>query len=111
MIEVSLRRDEAGRLVGFRAVGHSKWARRGHDIVCAAVSALTQAAVLGLARHLRLPVSVEAGDGLLDCRLELSGENSPDDGLLQQADAVLATMELGLREIANQYPGRVRVKG
>ena len=37
-----------GRLVGFEAKGHSGYAEAGEDIVCAAVSAVMQTAVIGI---------------------------------------------------------------
>ena len=40
--------------MGFTASGHSGFAERGHDIVCAAVSALTQTCELGLSDVLGL---------------------------------------------------------
>ena len=40
------------RIAGFRAKGHSGYAESGSDIVCAAVSAITQTACLGLMERL-----------------------------------------------------------
>lgn len=100
MIRVRVFRDGAGRISGFVAEGHSGWGPRGFDIVCAGVAALTQAAVLGLVRHVGAEAQVDASDGYLACRLV--GPASP--ALWDQAEAILATMVLGLREIAQQYP-------
>ena len=40
--------DQDGRITGFSCSGHSGYAEEGSDIVCAAISALTQGAVIGL---------------------------------------------------------------
>ena len=45
-----------GALVGFRAQGHSGYAQSGSDIVCAAISALTQTFANGLSNVLQVPV-------------------------------------------------------
>ena len=51
-----------GVLVGFDAHGHTGYADAGEDIVCAAVSALTQATVIGMQEVLSLPVRIERDD-------------------------------------------------
>ncbi|MCL2547760.1 MAG: ribosomal-processing cysteine protease Prp [Symbiobacteriaceae bacterium] len=48
MTEIFFIRDTAGRITSFSAKGHSGFAPKGDDIVCAAVSALLQAAVFSL---------------------------------------------------------------
>ena len=105
MITVELTRDERGDIVAYRVEGHSGWAARGSDIVCAGVAALTQAAALGLDRHVGVPLETEARDGYLMCRL-LPGA---PEGAAKEAQAVLATMVIGLREIAAAYPDYVTV--
>jgi len=100
--------DRAGRVTGFRVTGHSGWAAKGSDIVCAGVSALTQAAVLGLVQQLGVDVHTEVGDGLLACRLAGRGDGGDEGPVGDRAvQAVLGTMVLGLREIARQYPRHV----
>lgn len=107
MIEITVFRDREGRITGFRAVGHSGWAQRGSDIVCAGVAALTQTAVMGLVHHLGVHVHTEAGDGLLACRLP-EGDGDDEGPVGDRAvQAVLGTMVLGLREIVRQYPRHV----
>jgi|SRR5690606_26641776 len=105
MITVELTRDEEGYIVAFEVKGHSGWAARGSDIVCAGVAALTQAAALGLDRHVGVPLETEARDGYLMCRL-LPGAS---EGAAREAQAVLATMVIGLQEIAAAYPAHVTV--
>ena len=39
-------------IIGFSAEGHTGFADRGEDIVCAAISVLTQTAVIGLQQEL-----------------------------------------------------------
>lgn len=91
---------EKGSLVGFTAQGHAGYAPDGRDIVCSAVSALTETAVLGLKERLQLPigVSVDEKDGI-HCILskECSGAQ------VAQAGIVLDTLLLGLQSIEADY--------
>ena len=96
-IRLMMRRE----CVGFQVCGHSGYAEAGSDIVCAAVSALTQAAVLGLSEVVKAPMDYELEEGSLACRLK--GE------LSSEASAILQTMVLGLRQIAAQYPAYVEI--
>ena len=57
-------------IVGFVAKGHSGYAKHGEDIVCAAVSALTQTAYLGLEKLVKAEMEFHIKDGEL--RLILS---------------------------------------
>lgn len=104
MVTVTVWRDEAGRIHGFRSAGHAAYGDHGEDIVCAAVSVLTQSAVLGLAQHVGLDVAVEQRSGWLQCIID----HEPTDRD-EAAAAILETMVLGLDNIAQQYPQQVQV--
>lgn len=114
MIRIAVFRDRRGRVVGFKASGHSGWAAKGSDIVCAGVAALTQGAVLGLIHHVKADVETAADDGFLECRVVGFGSGDsagPGRATAEAAaQAVLETMVLGLREIARQYPDHVRME-
>lgn len=110
MIKVRLyRRVPQGDLTGFDAAGHSGYAERGSDIVCAAVSALTTVTVLGLQARLGLDPAVEVDDeaGWLLCRLD---PKEIDPALWQRAQDLLETLALGLNEIARDYAGYIAVE-
>lgn len=102
MITVQVRR-RAGKVSGFSVRGHAGEAPRGRDIVCAAVSALTQAAVAGLEEHLGLRPAVRMEEGRLECELPPGDEDDP------RVQAILATMLLGLQGVAAGRPHRVRI--
>lgn len=108
MVRVELARLRAdGTLAGFVARGHSGFGYQGEDIVCAGVSALMTATVLGLQARLGLEPEVDIDDGYLRCRLDR--EAIPPE-LWARAQDLLETMALALREIANEYPKNVRVE-
>lgn len=104
MIVAEVRRNPAGRVTGFTVTGHSGQAAHGKDIVCAAVTALSETAVLGL-RHVAVALpQVEMEDGFLRCELPpLEGEQET------RAQAIVETMVLGLRDIARDYKRHLRV--
>ncbi|MCX7970931.1 MAG: ribosomal-processing cysteine protease Prp [Negativicutes bacterium] len=102
MTEVTVYRRGDGRLIGFEARGHCGFAARGQDIVCAAVSAIMNTAVYGVVEHLGKKAEISYGK---DAEIDFWLTDSPDE----RSDAVLASMELGLRQVADQYRGFVRV--
>ena len=91
-------------ITGYKVSGHAGFAEEGMDIICSAVSALTQAPLLGLKRHLKLKpsYSVNQQDGSLEVAL-----NSAPTDLTQ---AVLQTMVYGVVSIARQCPQYVRIQ-
>ena len=101
MIQIKIMRNSSQAIVGFSVNGHAGAAPRGYDIVCAGVSALTQAAVLGLERHLGRSFQLVIAEG----NLELELADNPD----ALTNAVLETMFIGLTEIAKINPRSVRI--
>ncbi|VBB07876.1 Hypothetical protein LUCI_3141 [Lucifera butyrica] len=102
MITIEIFRNENQGITEFRANGHANAAEHGKDIICAGVAALTQTAVMGLERYLGRDMELEVASGNLAMRLI----NSPD----HLSNAILETMLLGLKEIANIDPKRVQIK-
>lgn len=104
MIEIELYRTCTGNIKGYRVEGHAGMAEKGRDTVCAAVSVLAQTAVLGLNRHLGLQPKVSRRDGYLSCMLL---EQDISENTVQ---AVLETMVIGFKEIAEQFPEYVQIE-
>jgi len=102
MIKIDLFKNEKNLIVAYEVNGHAGYAQEGQDIVCAAVSVLTMAAINGIEEHLKRDLAYECSDG----QLKVTLKQTPDD----LTQAVLVTMEMGLKDIAEQYPKRVRIK-
>ena len=102
MVTVTLTRNQTSKITAAAVTGHADYAPHGEDIVCAAVSVLTQTALLGLLRYAAHPVQYQMKSGLLS--LQLAKEPTP------VTDTILETMALGLEEIARSYPDRVQIK-
>ena len=91
---------------GFLAGGHAGGKKiRGYDLVCCAVSALTQTGVNALEAVAKAPV-VEVRDGYLKCILpnEMTAEQS------EKAQIVLQTVMTGLTDIQKIYPNLIRIQ-
>ncbi|MFO7245429.1 MAG: ribosomal-processing cysteine protease Prp [Thermaerobacter sp.] len=108
MIEAVFVRGAAGNIVEFSLSGHAGFAERGRDVVCAAVSALAQAALIGLEEVLRIDVEAEVDDdqGRLRCRIPEEAAASR----LQGAAVLTETLLRSLRSIEAGYPGHVQVR-
>lgn len=104
MLEVIFYRDEGDRLAGISAHGHADFAEYGEDVVCAAVSAVLQAARLGLEEHARVDLEVRQAPGELRLRWPETGRG------LDSVDAIVATAELAVAEIARRFPDHVRLR-
>lgn len=102
MIKIELQRDSKGQITAFSVTGHAGYAEAGADIVCAAISALTQAALNGLDGYLHRKIDYVCQDGNLEVELK-----EPPDAL---SEAVLVTMTMALADIAAQYPERICMK-
>ena len=105
MITVTVTREN-GNPVGFHVSGHANMGEYGEDLVCAAVSAVVQTAILGITEvcHIQAGVSVEEGN--TTCILEKDA--NPDE--IQRAGIVFDTMIAGLRSIRASYPGTLKFR-
>lgn len=104
MIKISL--SLLVRPASFEIKGHSGSAEEGKDLVCAAVSAVSQTALLGLLKVCKLDVTYEVGDGYL--KVVLPEGISEEEG--QKAEVILMTMREGLKDIADGYPRFVKLE-
>lgn len=90
------------RLAGLTVKGHAGYAAYGEDVVCAAVSAVAQTAVLGIKAY--APASsivIQESRALISVLL--------DDPANGEAQAVLRTALLGLEDIAQGMPQYVQI--
>ncbi|MCL2120656.1 MAG: ribosomal-processing cysteine protease Prp [Clostridiales bacterium] len=99
MIRIRIRGSQEN-IKGFTVRGHAGYAPRGSDVVCAGVSAVATAALMGLVKrlpgHVRYRISRR---GRMDCRLV--GRIS--DEAAREAQTILDVMAQGLREIQQSH--------
>lgn len=99
MIRVTIH-AESNLIDSFKVEGHAGYAKEGYDVVCSAVSAITQTAVLGLKAVLNRKIDYLAKEGFLSCKLV------PDS----DTQIILVTMLEGLKDIKRQYPRYLNIK-
>ena len=107
MLDVIFRKDSRSRLSSVFASGHVEIAESSSDeysLVCAAVSAILQAARLGLETYVNVPLEVSQQSGELSMRWP-SGTRA-DERVL----AIIETARLAVEQIASQYPQHVKVR-
>lgn len=82
------------RFVGFRCEGHSGYADEGEDIVCAAISSITQFCI-SCAEEFDIPMVYRKAEALLECSVM-----RPD--LI--FSGLLATVEKNVSQLQEEYP-------
>jgi len=103
MITIEIKRDIEYNIISFVGSGHAEYDEHGQDIVCAAVSAIMQTAVLGLTNYLDFDININVKDGWLDC--QLTSEIAKD----LQVKAILETMLVGLKGIEDEYSEYIKI--
>ena len=95
MISVRFTIDSEGLYRGFTVEGHAEYADPGEDILCAAVSALTQNTVNSIEAFTEDEFVCDVDDGYLDVRFpnKLSGESK----------LLMNSLNLGLENIVRAY--------
>ncbi|WP_026475956.1 ribosomal-processing cysteine protease Prp [Alkaliphilus transvaalensis] len=99
MISILIERNDKKEVSRFEISGHAEAAERGQDIVCAAVSVLSQTIVLALHEITKINITYEINNGFLTCRIpdELTKEEREKTNLL------LETMLIGLKNLELGY--------
>jgi uncharacterized protein YsxB (DUF464 family) len=107
MVEVLVRRDARKRLSSLSANGHAGWTTPSGegevDLVCAAVSAILQAAWLGLTDVAGVEVEADRSAG----NLSLRWPEQSRDGVA--VAAIAGTAERAVEALAAQFPVHVRL--
>lgn len=88
------------KIIRFYGKGHANFAKKGHDVVCAAISALTQHTVFGIVDYLKIDAEVHIKDGFLDLNL---GKTNITEKQREKADVLLETLVLTLKNIETEY--------
>lgn len=86
--------------------GHANYADHGEDIVCAAVSVVTQTTLLGLLDFLKQRMVYEISDGNLF--FEIPNDVSKDEFI--KVDVLTKTLVIGLENIKNNYKNYLYIK-
>jgi uncharacterized protein YsxB (DUF464 family) len=97
---------EKNIIKSYSVFGHAGFKPRGEDIVCAAVSMLTQTAVLGLQKFVTEGLVCSIDDaGSLKCSLP----DRLNKTEILQSQAILETMVIGLKNLQKNYSNNITV--
>lgn len=104
MVKVTIYKKDKS-YVGYELTGHSEFADRGLDIVCAGISTLAQTTLIAITSLVTENVryNVESGYLKVDYPQSLNDKQRADVRLLTEA------MILGLREIEKQYVEHIQI--
>jgi len=105
MISISIYRNSKKDIEQFVVEGHAYAADPGQDIVCAAVSVLTQTIVLSLHEITKVAIEYEVKNGYLKCKLP----NNLIEKEIYETKLLIDTMLLGLNNIRESYPKYVDI--
>ena len=101
MTHIDVKRNAEGHIVECYFRGHAEAGPYGEDIVCAAISMLSQTSLLGLHEVAQQSMEHRIEDGELDILLS--------EPITERGQTILETMLLGIKNVADQYSDFVRV--
>ena len=99
MIIINVYRNESNQIYQFDISGHAHADEPGKDIVCAAVSALSQTTLLGLREIAEIDIAYKIEHGYLKCQLPDVLSNAKH----REAQLLLETMVIGLKSMKKGY--------
>lgn len=99
MVEVTVY-SHKGRTAGFSLKGHAERGEYGSDIVCAAISAVSQTAILGITDVLKSQAGIVRESGNCSCILRETASEQERD----KASIIFDTMVCGLKSIRESDP-------
>ena len=97
MIRISFLYNDRESIVGFDFIGHAGYAESGHDIVCAAVSALVFNTMNSIEEFSSADFDTEMDEKKGHIYFKLKSE--PDD----KAELLLKSLKLGVSEVQKSY--------
>lgn len=97
MIKVKFK-IKSGNLVSVKLKGHADSVSDGYDLVCCAVSVLSQSILAGITEVLKLKVNYSINNGFLNFSLEDMPEAD-----IKKSQVLMETMLLGLKKIEISY--------
>ncbi|MEY7999029.1 ribosomal-processing cysteine protease Prp [Clostridium sp. Mt-5] len=92
-------------LVSVSLQGHAEWSKQGYDLVCSAVSAVSQSTVIGITEVLKLNLDYSIKNGFLNFSLEDMKEED-----ILKCQVLVETMLFALKSMEINYSKYINVK-
>ncbi len=104
-------KDNKGNITRYRIYGHSGYEEKGKDIVCAAVSVLSQTALRALVEVIGIceddiDFYIDAENAVLDVNIP----SNLDEVTKSEVEIILKTLEVGIESIIEIYPKYVTLR-
>ncbi|MCI8944970.1 MAG: ribosomal-processing cysteine protease Prp [Clostridia bacterium] len=95
-------------IVEIECVGHTGYGVEGEDVVCAALSAIVQTAILGLKEVIKVKVDYTTDDkrGYLKATLP----SNIDNATRHDCDVILYTMVAGIADMQKGFPKFIKLE-
>ncbi|MFP4979338.1 ribosomal-processing cysteine protease Prp [Paenibacillus sp. CN-4] len=107
MINVRITRESArGAIASFEVKGHAGYARRGEDIVCAGVSAVTVGTVNSIEALAGVSLNTSVKNGFVSGSVPLIDDSSQSD----KVQLLLESMVVMLNDIAASYGKYIQIQ-
>jgi len=87
--------------------GHSDLNKKGTDILCSAVSVLSQTFILTVARILKIKQQINRDEGFLSTLIDLKEVSAEDKIKLK---LLIESLLIGLLEINGEYPDKIKIE-
>lgn len=99
---------QSGNYIGLESVGHSNYDDYGKDIVCSAISSITQTCALGILKVLNLKAKYVTDEekGYLELRLP----EIKDQSMIEKTQVLFETTYLALKDLSKGYPSYIKVE-
>lgn len=111
MIRITIYKDKNNYIKRYSVSGHANYDEHGRDIVCAAVSVLTQTTLLSINRVAKIEedqifYSINQKSGYLD--VEILDDVSSEE--FKNAQIILMSLVVGLESVIDSYPDYVTLE-
>ena len=107
MITINIKRNNKNEIISFSLNGHAGYDVNGKDIVCAAVSAVTNMVLIGLNEKLEIKLGFEKSEGGY-IKVELPKDIESEKMI--SAQVLLESMVTEFLDIESNYKGYILVK-
>ncbi|MBM7620443.1 uncharacterized protein YsxB (DUF464 family) [Bacillus tianshenii] len=107
MIKVTIKRNDQHAIDSFTITGHANFAKRGSDIVCAGVSAVSYGAINSIIKLLSFTPDIEQGaeGGFLRCTIP----SDIEEAVQEKVQLLLEGMVVSLETIERDYGNYITI--
>ena len=96
------------KIIGFECSGHANFGEFGSDILCASISSITQAAVLGISKVVGIKADYIKDDENGYLKVVIPEKISQKE--LEQSEVILRTAFVALNDLKSGYPKHIKIE-